>query len=228
MNFIASPTWQSTYPSAMIGVLAMSDVTNPAQHAELDARKADLEGRLLAQYGTAEKAELRLNPVLRAYAAYYKRFGKTYHVQLQLESIIYKGKSIPGVAALVEAMFIAELEGMLLTAGHDLDALQGDPSVEVAAGTEEYVMMNSQAQTLKQGDMFIRDDAGVLSSIIYGPAARARITPETQRALFTVYAPPGIALEDLQTHLDRLGDLVRLIAPDAQTEYMAILPPREM
>jgi DNA/RNA-binding domain of Phe-tRNA-synthetase-like protein len=223
MRFNASPTWRATYPDAMIGVLTMNDLANPPRHDDLEARKVDLEGRLRQRYGSVDKAELRSHPVLRAYAAYYKKFDKSYHVQLQLESVIYKAKSIPSVAALVEAMFIAELEDMLLTAGHDLDAVQGDPSVEVADGTETYEMMNSQHQTLKAGDMYIHDDAGVLSSIIYGPASRARISPATHRALFTVYAPAGVDQEAVTSHLDRLKDLARIVHPQAGVEYEGVV-----
>jgi DNA/RNA-binding domain of Phe-tRNA-synthetase-like protein len=223
MNFNGSPTWRSTYPGAMIGVLALSGVSNPAHHPDLEARKVEVEARLRHRYGASSKAELRSHPVLQAYGGYYRKFDKTYHVQLQLESIIFKGKTIPSVAALVEAMFMAELEDMLLTAGHDLDQVQGDPSVDVATGTETYVMMNSQTQTLKHGDMFIRDNAGILSSVIYGPAQRARITPDTRQALFTVYAPAGIPAENVKTHLELLRDLVILIQPQARVEFEDIL-----
>jgi hypothetical protein len=41
---------------------------------------------------------------------------KTYHIALQLEPVVLKGKSLPNVAALVEAMFTAELGDLLLTA----------------------------------------------------------------------------------------------------------------
>ena len=74
-----------------------------------------------------DRPALLSHPVLQAYDAYYRQFKKTYHVQLQLESILFKGKSIPSVAALVEAMFMAEMNDLLLTAGHDLDALHLPP-----------------------------------------------------------------------------------------------------
>ena len=80
-------------------------------------------------------------PSLQVYDAYYKRFKKTYHVQLQLESIAFKGKSIPSVAALVEAMFMAEVKNMLLTAGHDLDTLQLPARLDVTKGDEVYTLM---------------------------------------------------------------------------------------
>jgi DNA/RNA-binding domain of Phe-tRNA-synthetase-like protein len=223
MRFTASEVWRTTYPGAMIGVLAINNTANPSHHPVLEARKTELEERLRRQHGTASKSELRSHPTFQAYAAYYKSFDKTYHVQLQLESVVFKGKAIPSVASLVEAMFMAELEDLMLTAGHDLDALQGDPRVEVASGAEEYIMMNGQQQVLKPDDMFILDDAGVLSSIIYGPANRARITPKTDRVLFTVYAPPGIGLEGVKVHLERLKEYVQIIGPQAQVEYEEVI-----
>ena len=96
---------------------------NPASHAELERAKEALVEELrlrLWRAGPQPVAGPALS--LQVYDTYYKRFKKTYHVQLQLESIVFKGKSIPSVAALVEAMFMAEIKNMLLTAGHDLEA----------------------------------------------------------------------------------------------------------
>ncbi len=124
MIFEVSEAWTSAFPQAHVGVLVMHDVVNPAQHADLDRAKESLENQLRERFAGQTRGDLDQLPVLQAYAAYYKRFKKTYHVQLQLESIAFKGKPIPNVAALVEAMFMAEVKNMLLTAGHDLDALQ--------------------------------------------------------------------------------------------------------
>lgn len=45
---------------------------------------------------------------------------KTYHVALQFESVVFKGKALlNNVAALDESMIMAELDDLLLTAGHD-------------------------------------------------------------------------------------------------------------
>ena len=44
---------------------------------------------------------------------------------------------------------------------------------------------------MKPGDMMICDARGIISSIVYGPDQRTRITPKTTRVLFTVYARPG-------------------------------------
>ena len=225
MDPLLSPSeaWAATYPGALVGVLAMRGALSPESSPELDIRKQDLERSLRSDFGSQSREDLKSHPVLRAYASYYKRFGKTYHVHLQLESVVFKGKPIPRVAALVEAMFMAELKNLLLTAGHDLDAVRGRVSVDVAAGTEGYLTIGGEERSLKPGDMYIRDEEGVLSSVIYGPASRARITPSTKRVLFTVYAPPGIADDRLRAHLHDIKDNVLTIAPQAEVERLEIV-----
>lgn len=223
MIFSASPLWRERYPDACIGILALNDVQNPEVSPRLDAHKKSLEAELRESFSSMDRAMLKAHPTLAAYAAYYKRFKKTYHVQLQLESIVHKGKSIPRVAPLVEAMFMAELKNLLLTAGHDLDRIVGTPAVDVAIGDEIYTKLNGQAQILKAGDMYIHDDDGVLSNIMYGPARRASISPETTRALFTVYGPPGINFEQVQSHLEDIRDFAKLISTDMLVENLEVV-----
>lgn len=218
-----SAVWKSTYPDAVIGVLAMRGVSNPSSHPKLEAAKAELEKDIRARCAGLDRSDLKAMPVLQAYAAYYKQFKKTYHVQLQLESVAFKGKSIPKVAALVEAMFMAELENLMLTAGHDLDQVEPPVSIEVASGDESYIRLEGQEQVAKAGDMMIVDGQGILSSIIYGPDQRTRIRPETTRVLFTTYGPPGIGADRMKAHLESLRDNVQLITPQADVETMQVL-----
>ena len=214
-SLIVSDAWKTAWPGACAGLLVMHDVANPDRHADLDLRKEALERELRARHGGSTRGDLLALPVLQAYAAYYRRFGKTYHVQLQLESVALKGKGLPRVAALVEAMFMAELEDLLLTAGHDADAVRGEVRLDVATGTEDYQLLNGQTQTLKAGDMFMRDDDGVISSVIHGPDQRTRIRAETRRAAFAVYAPAGVGEARVNAHLERIAAAAQLIAPAA-------------
>jgi DNA/RNA-binding domain of Phe-tRNA-synthetase-like protein len=218
-----SETWKETYPGAAVGILALRGVTNPKRHPELEARKAALEGRLRAQFAGQTKADLKALPIIQAYTAYYKRFKKTYHLLLQLESVALKGQPIPSVAALVEAMFMAELDDLLLTAGHDLALVEQPLRLDVADGSERFVNIAGQENALKPGDMFIADARGVLSSIVYGSDRRTMITPDTTQALFTTYAPAGtgvpggIGAQAVHQHLEHIRENVLLFAPQAET-----------
>ena len=222
-----SASWETAYPDVAVGILAMEHVSNPAHHAALDALKSGLETSLRARFAGLDRAQLRSLPVLKAYHAYYRRFKKTYHVQLQLESIVLHGKPVLSEAALVEAMFMAELKNQLLTAGHDLDAVRLPLRGEVATGEESFTRINGQEQQLKPGDLMICDAVGPLSTVIYGPDRRTQITPATHRVLFTVYGAPGIPPSALGDHLLDLESNVRIIAPQAVVAERHVYAPTE-
>jgi DNA/RNA-binding domain of Phe-tRNA-synthetase-like protein len=221
-SFSISPAWMSAYPDTFVGVLALENVANPPESPTLDEQKLALETELRDRFGGLSRAELRALPVFQAYEAHYRRFQKSYHVQLQLESVALKGKPIPRVAALVEAMFMAELQSQLLTAGHDLAAIDPPIRLDVANGSEKYTLYNGQEQVLKAGDMYIADRQGVISSIVYGPDKRTRIAQDTSAVLFTVYGVPGISRDAIEKHLADLAANVQLVSPDAQVESLQI------
>jgi DNA/RNA-binding domain of Phe-tRNA-synthetase-like protein len=222
--FTVSEEFRRAYPGAMAGFLAMRRVANPATHPAIDQLRTRTEEELRARFAGADRSALLALPHIQANTAYYKRFDKTYHVVLQLESVALKGKPIPRVSTLVEAMFIAELRNHVLTAGHDLAAVRPPVSAGVALGSERYTTLSGREQVLKAGDMLMRDTEGVISSVLYGPDRRTRIMPETAAVLFAAYAPAGIGETAVREHLEAIRAAVLLIAPEAQTETLALGP----
>lgn len=214
--------WRNAYPGAAVGVLAVENASNPRAHLDLEERKTQLTDELRERYAGCDRASLRALPTLQVYHQYYKRFKKTYHLQLQLESIVLQGKAIPSSAALIEAMFMAELGSLLLTSGHDLAQIKLPIKIDAAEGSETYTRINRQEQTLKAGDMYIADQDGILSSIIYGPDYRTRIKGTTTDALFTVYAPAGIEKSDVAQHLKDTLELIHLFAPDVEVTNQGV------
>jgi len=217
-----SQRWKDAYPGASVGILFMRRVLNPSSHQALDARKAELESELRNRFANCSRNDIKDTEPIRAYNAYLKTFKKTYHVQLQLESVVFKGKPIPQSAALVEAMFMAELQDLLLTAGHDMDVVQLPVSIDIAEGKERYIGLRGEEQVLKPGDMMISDRAGIISSIVYGPDYRTQIKPETRNVLFTTYAPPGVMHESVYEHLKHIQANVLLVAEEAEVELLHV------
>jgi DNA/RNA-binding domain of Phe-tRNA-synthetase-like protein len=218
-----SENWKLIYPDAHIGILVMGDVRNPAFDPELEERKRALQEQIRAKFEGKDRKDIEALPASLAYGAYYRQFKKTYHVQGQLESIAFKGRSIPSVSTLVEAMFMAEVKNLLLTAGHDLDRLQLPLTVNAANGDERYVTLAGEEKALKAGDMWIGDRAGVISSIIYGPDQRTQINAGTRNVLFTVYAPAGIGVEAVRSHLRDIEANVSLVSPEAKVVELDVL-----
>lgn len=218
----ATDRWKAEYPGAVMGALVMRGVAQATMSPRMQAMRREVEQRLRADCEGLTREQLKALPGVRPYVEYYKRFGKSYHVLLQMESIL-KGGAVQRETPLVEAMFLAEVRSQLLTAGHDLAAVERPVTVDCATGAESYVTLGGAARTVKAGDMFVRDEAGILSTILYGPDDRTRLRESTDEVLFVVYGPPGILPAQMQAHLDDLAEYVKASAPSVQIEAREIV-----
>jgi DNA/RNA-binding domain of Phe-tRNA-synthetase-like protein len=220
----AADGWQTTHPGAVIGLLELSDVENPRSSPRLDERKRETEARLRERYKGFTRQDFLSLPVMSAYERYYKRFNKTYHVQLQVESIVLKGKNLPNVSPLVDANFIAEVETLVLTAGHDIAKLYGSILIDVSREGDHITQMKGASIAIRAGDMIMKDAIGVSCSIIYGQDNRSPISPETSRVLYVAYAPAGVPSETVDAQLRRIEENIRLFSPTAFVERHQLLP----
>lgn len=218
-----SENWKKLQPAAKVGVLFLERVGNSSVPPSLAAAQEELESELRERYGGMDRKAVRELAVFSAYDAFYKGFRKTYHVQLQVESVAFQGKSIRSPSALVSCMFMAELKSGLLTAGHDQAFLELPLVADIAIGTESFQRLDGASQTLKEGDLYIRDQQGILSSVIYGPDFRTRIRKDTDGVVFTTYGPPGISEEQIKQQLTLLEGYARLFAPDLSRELLLVL-----
>jgi len=215
--------WRNAHLGAAIGVLHVSGVNNRSACPELEARKRSLEQKLREKFGTFTRAQLVALPVLRDYVRYYKRFDKTYHVLQQLESVALKGKPLPSVSPLVDANFVAELESLVLTAGHDLEKLHGPVCIDVSVEGDTLVQMNGSTKRLPAGDMVMRDAEGVSCSILYGQDNRSPVSAASSSALYVAYAPAGIGDDAVRAQLDGILSNIRTFAPACTVEQLVVL-----
>src|ERR1035437_3066039 len=164
-DVIVSHEWSFAYPDAHVGMLRMTGVRNPESDPGVDVLLENTGARLRARWAGHSRADLLALPALAAYSAYYRRFGKTYHVLLQLESVALKGKPLRARGSLVSAMFAAELDSGLLTAGHDAELLAGDLTVDLVASGDRYVGIGGREIEATPADMCIPDAVGSVSSV---------------------------------------------------------------
>lgn len=205
-----------------MGLLLLAGVDNNRPAPALELHKQQLAAQLRGRYGGSDRGKLRQLPVLQAYKDYYRQFDKTYHVLLQLESVVHKGKDLPQVNPLVDAVFAAELERWILTASHDADTLQPPVTIDASTGQEQMTQLSGQQVTLKANDMCMADAAGIICSVLYGQDQRTQITPATRRALYVAYVPAGIETGYVAEYLETIERNVRLFAPEVLVEYRRV------
>ncbi len=223
LSITATSEWKAAHPGAAIGLLELAGVENARPSPELDQRKREIETRLRSDCQGFTRPSFLALPVIAAYDRYYKAFKKTYHVLLQLESIVLKGKSLPSVSPLVDANFMAEVETFVLTAGHDAEKLRGPIVLDASREGDRITQMNGSAKDLYPGDMIMRDADGVSCSVIYGQDNRSPITPWTTHVLYVTYAPAGVPAQTVEDDLARIEAHVRLFSPGAVAEQFRLL-----
>lgn len=223
LNLAPAAAWRAAHPGATFGLLEISGADNTRPSVELNQRKRLTEATLRARYANFTRQDFLALPVMSAYQRYYKRFDKTYHVLLQLESIVLKNKSLPDVSPLVDANFIAEVETLILTAGHDAGKLQGALTLDVSRAGDAITRMNGAPKAMEAGDMIMRDATGVVCSLIYGQDNVSPIMPATTHVLYVSYVPEGVPAATVEMQLQKMEQHVRLFAPSAIVEQRRLV-----
>jgi DNA/RNA-binding domain of Phe-tRNA-synthetase-like protein len=217
MEILLTPEFQAAFPAGVFGALMVVGTPNRPRPAALGPSVRAIEARLRGRFAVGP---VEHDPVAKAYVEYFRRYGNRYPVVHQAKTVL-SGQPVTSPSALVEAMFAAEVDSLVLTSGHDRQSLAGSLRVDVARAGDRYVKLNGKEQTLKPGDMVVRDDAGIIACVVYGPDFRTRLRPESTSALYGAWCPAGLTLDVARAHLEGLAVLIQTEWPDAVIE-----PPR--
>jgi DNA/RNA-binding domain of Phe-tRNA-synthetase-like protein len=209
--------FRAAFPGGVFGALTVRGCPDGAGADGLVAETRAVASRLRARF---PGETIETDPVARAYAAYFRRHGARYPVVHQAKTVL-AGRPIESPQALVLAMFAAELDSLVLTSGHDLDALQGPLHVDVARDGDVYTKISGKPQAVRPGDMVVRDREGIIACVVHGPDHRTRLSPSSTAALFGAWCPVDLSAAVAEAHLAALAGLIRRQWPDA-----VIDPPR--
>lgn len=206
MEIFISETLKVQFPNIKVGIIEIKKIYNKISDTNFEKAKLSLESHIRQNYTDVKNFE-----VIRKNNQYFKNFYSTYPILFQIQSIL-KGKSFPSTSCAVEAMFMAELESMFLTAGHDLDTIEGDLNVTLTKGEELYIKINKKNQSLKPNDIICFDGEGIISSVLYGPDFRTKITQSTSNCLFFSYFPYGEDDSKIQDHFNNILKYIKLFS----------------
>jgi len=223
LSVTGTNAWKDAHPGGIIGLLEISGLDNTGPAPALEREKRAVEDLLRQKYAGFSRADFLALPVMDAYHRYYRKFGYTYHVLLQLESIVLRGKSLPSVSPLVDANFAAELGTLILTAGHDVEKLETPVIIDLAREGDLITQMNGEQKDVPVGDMLMRDGHGVACTILRGQDNLSPISKETTHVLYVAYAPPGVMEEQVGAQLEAIERYVRIFAPGWVVEQSTLI-----
>jgi len=169
---------------------------------QVSASVEKLREKLTGRYGSLERKELKQLEMFQPFIAHFKRFKKTYHLFLQLESFVHKQRPLPFIHPLVSAYFLTELETGVLASAHDSNKLSPGFRLIEATGEETLTLLSGEDRLAPAGDAVLADQRGVLTSVIQGQDSRTVIGPDALGGTIFVYGPPGISMSALEKALD--------------------------
>lgn len=219
MRIALTQAFHTAFPDGVFGALVIRDCPNRPRATAIAGEQRMVEARLRERF---TEDTIDSDATAMAYASHFRRFGGRYPVTHQAKTIL-AGRAIESTSALVEVMFTAELDSLVLTSGHDLGALRDPLYVDVARAGDAYTKLSGKEQAPRPGDMIVRDAGGIIASVIYGPDSRTRLREDSPAALFGAWCPRGIPAAAVEAHLETLARLLRREWPGATVEGPQLL-----
>jgi DNA/RNA-binding domain of Phe-tRNA-synthetase-like protein len=190
------------FPDLKVSTMEVRNLENKKVDESLEKEKRKIEADIRNNAKDYLESE-----TIKKYSLFFKKFEKKYPIEYQIKSIA-SGKSFPSQYTVVEAMFMAELKNMYLTAGHDLDLIKGSLSTKITKGNEEYVNISGKEMKLKPEDIVSEDGFDIISSVLFGLDRRTMITEKTKNFLFFAYYPYGEENTKIRNHFE---DIIKYI-----------------
>jgi DNA/RNA-binding domain of Phe-tRNA-synthetase-like protein len=207
------PAVLELFPDAIVGIAAATNVRNagedPVDAADLRRAEAGLPGRV----GDVPLSE---HPRIAAWRDAYRRFGaKPKDNPSSIENLarrVLKGWQLPHVNRLVDIYNAISLETLLPAGGEDMDAIEGDVELTLAAEDEPAVRLlgEPEARPPKPGEVIYRDRAGAICRRWnWKEADRTKLTEATRSAILVVEGLPPATREHVSAAVEELAQRVR-------------------
>jgi DNA/RNA-binding domain of Phe-tRNA-synthetase-like protein len=181
------------HPDFLIRGMSVSieDVSEVPGEEEVSEYVEAVRRRLTERHGELDRRELKALPMFAPYIRYFKRFKKSYHLFLQLESFVHKGRGLPFVNPLLTAYFLGELETGVLASAHDAETIVPPLRLALTEGGEPLTLISGEERTAPPDDAALFDAEGLLTAVIQGQDDRTVLGPSSRRAAWFFYGPPG-------------------------------------
>jgi DNA/RNA-binding domain of Phe-tRNA-synthetase-like protein len=190
--------------------VAMSGLHNRRYHPEFAAYRQALIARLRDEL---TPGFVEADPVLRGFRDLHdavKRSNKRFPSSAEALVGLFQRKGlVPEINPAVDIYNCISLETRLSIGAHDLAAVRGDITLELADGSERFVPLGaSQPEPIGAGEYCYVDDSGeVLCRLEHRQCERTKVTAATTDCFFIVQGNRNTARAEIEHALARLVEL---------------------
>jgi DNA/RNA-binding domain of Phe-tRNA-synthetase-like protein len=185
IDFLISSAYKAKYPGVAFGLTLISDCRPLSDSAGFDQYRRNLL-RKMRKRETLAGISRRID----IYDRFFQSFEFECPLPKHLKRTIQSG--FPRYNLMVDAHFMAEMCAGILVAVTDLDRIEGRLMLDVARGGETSVGMGGRQFTMKEGEIVLRDEKGIICVLCQGADEKTKVRDDTRNVLFYSYAVPGI------------------------------------
>ncbi|MEX0785450.1 MAG: phenylalanine--tRNA ligase beta subunit-related protein [Dehalococcoidia bacterium] len=212
MRFIIDESFRLLFPEALVGIVVASGIDNRRNRADSGNDLASAVALAAAAIG---EDDLATHPAVAPWREVYRRFGvKPSRYHSSIEGLLRTARTgeVRSVNPLVDLYNAVSLGHLLPCGGEDLDAIEGDLRLTIAAGGEPFVPLGSGEELPPAaGEVVYADDAGVVCRAWnWREADRTKLSPETTRAVLVIEALPPRTEENVRAACDDLAAMATM------------------
>lgn len=148
-----------------------------------------------------------------AFDAYFAGQGLRSPLGGQIEMV--RSKGLPSGNVLVQALLLSETSTGLLMGAQDASSVRGTLVCDRAKAGESFRGMRREVRC-RPDEIVLRDEEGIIASLLQGPDHRTRLTPETKDVVFFIFSVPGITAADIQEGTEAVRSLLAGACSDIQ------------
>ena len=199
MRFIIEESFRSVFPEALVGIVVAKGIDN--QRSVDDAQVA-LASAVASAAASIGESDISAHPAVAPWREAYRRFGvKPSRYRSSIEGLLRTARTgeVRGINPLVDLYNAVSLRHLLPCGGEDVEAIEGDLRLTIAAGGEPFVPLGSTEESPPAaGEVVYADDAGIVCRCWnWREADRTKLKPETTHAVLVIEALPPRTEDDV-------------------------------
>lgn len=184
---IAQDFW-NLFPEARIAVVCLKGIRNSGEHPQIARGLAEANTSALQYLGKEIFSE---NPAVAVWRDAYRQFKTKKGVRSSIENLlkrVEKGNPVGPINPLVDLYNTLSLEYGLPCGGEDIDTLQGDLLLTLAAGGESFLGLGDEAEDpALPEEVVYKDELGIVCRCWnWRDGARTMLTEQTTNALLVM------------------------------------------
>jgi DNA/RNA-binding domain of Phe-tRNA-synthetase-like protein len=201
------------FPETVLGVVTAHGIDNAGGDGAILSQLRFEEERTRERLAGIQVSE---HPHIAPWREAYRQFGaKPKDHPSSIENLVrrvLKGRPLPSINPLVDLYNTVSLRHLVPVGGEDLDGIEGDVLLTVAAANEPPALLlgEAEARPPKPGEVIYKDGLGAICRRWnWKEADRTKLTPATRNAVLVIEGLPPVGRDLVQRAAEELAALVR-------------------